>query len=336
MSENSAIQEEKPNFKNMNQVEDAFKEDKAKSGACVSDVLREIDRDAHIVETSGSDTSSTRGKTYAGQVVNGDLLKSSEHIKRSGCQGVCGGEKVESPHFEEKQPRKRKRTIMNDYQITLMEKALLDEPEMQRNAAALQSWADKLSLHGSEVTPSQLKNWLNNRKARLARAGKDVRAPMEVDNTFPEKQLGQEQRQDTPESPGEDKITSSARGLKNTSEIGVFEDPEAGIGLADFIDIGASESVQCKPGQLVVLVDGQGEEIGKGKVYQVQGKWYGRMLEGSGMCVVDVIELKTGKWARLPYPSETTGMSFDEAEQKIGVMRVLWDSNKIYMSRPQC
>ncbi|KAJ6319759.1 hypothetical protein OIU78_015215 [Salix suchowensis] len=159
MSENSAIQEEKPNFKNMNQVEDAIKEDKAKSGACVSDVLREIDRDAHIVETSGSDTSSTRGKTYAGQVVNGELLKSSEHIKRSGCQGVCGGEKVESPHFEEKQPRKRKRTIMNDYQITLMEKALLDEPEMQRNAAALQSWADKLSLHGSEVTPSQLKNW---------------------------------------------------------------------------------------------------------------------------------------------------------------------------------
>ncbi|XP_011033643.1 PREDICTED: uncharacterized protein LOC105132061 isoform X1 [Populus euphratica] len=337
MSENSAIQEEeKPSFKNRNQAEDAIKEDKAKSGACVSDVLREIDRDAHTVETSGSDTSSTRGKTYAGQVVNGDFLKSSEHIKRNGCQGVCGGEKVESPHFEEKQPRKRKRTIMNDYQITLMEKALLDEPEMQRNAAALQSWADKLSLNGSEVTPSQLKNWLNNRKARLARAGKDVRAPMEVDNTFPEKQVGQVQRQDTPESPSEDNTTLSAKGLQNTSEIGVFGDPEAGIGLADFVDIGASEFVQCKPGQFVVLVDGQGEEIGKGKVYQVQGKWYGRILEESEMCVVDVTELKTEKWVRLPYPSETTGMSFYEAEQKIGVMRVLWDSNKIYMSRPQC
>nr|XP_034904630.1 nodulin homeobox isoform X2 [Populus alba] len=338
MSENSAIQEEqKPSFtKKRNQAEDAIKEDKAKPGACVSDVLREIDRDAHTVETSGSDTSSTRGKTYAGQVVNGDSLKSSEHIKRNGCQGVCGGEKVESPHFEEKQPRKRKRTIMNDYQITLMEKALLDEPEMQRNAAALQSWADKLSLNGSEVTPSQLKNWLNNRKARLARAGKDVRAPMEVDNTFPEKQVGQAQRQDMPESPSEDNITLSSRGHQNTSEIGVFEDPEAGIGLADFVDIGASEFVQCKPGQFVVLVDGQGEEIGKGKVHQVQGKWYGRILEESEMCVVDVTELKTEKWVRLPYPSETTGMSFYEAEQKIGVMRVLWDSNKIYMSRPQC
>jgi hypothetical protein len=40
---------------------------------------------------------------------------------------------------------------MNDHQITLMEKALLDEPEMQRNAAALQSWADKLSLHVSKM-----------------------------------------------------------------------------------------------------------------------------------------------------------------------------------------
>ncbi|CAK7348222.1 unnamed protein product [Dovyalis caffra] len=403
MSENSAIQEEeKHNFRNehMNQAEGIMREDKAKSGACASDVLREIDRDAHNVETSGSDTSSTRGKTFVGQVVNGDFPKSSDHIKGSGFQGVHDGEKVESLHFEEKQPRKRKRTIMNDYQITLMEKALLGEPEMQRNAAALQSWADKLSLHvwirsyiftaeklgrikslGFQVLVQLLRNvsrgklliqdrskpqaskntWnlakssisathavtifvvstgfldgrLNNRKARLARAGKDARAPMEVDNAFQEKQVGQTRRHGSPESPSEDNVTSSARGLQNTSEIGMYEDPEAGIGLADFVDIGASEFVQCKPGQFVVLVDGQGEEIGKGKVYQVQGKWHERILEESEMCVVDVTELKKERWARLPYPSETTGMSFDEAEQKIGVMRVLWDSNKIYLSRPQ-
>nr|XP_034908264.1 nodulin homeobox-like isoform X2 [Populus alba] len=283
MSENSAIQEEeKHNFRNehMNQA-NVMRGDKAKSGACASDVLREMDRDSHNVETSGSDTSSTRGKTFVGQVVNGDLLKSSAHIKGSGCQGVRNCEKSESLHFEEKQPRKRKRTIMNDYQIALMEKALLDEPEMQRNAAALQSWADKLSLNvcknaplnyllcqlilfvspqdhvfiiflfillnkfncvfqGSEVTSSQLKNWLNNRKARLARAGKDVRAPMEVDITFPENQVGQALQHESPESPGDDNITSSVRGLQNTSEIGVYEDPEAGIGLSDFVDIGAS------------------------------------------------------------------------------------------------
>ncbi|KAG5251786.1 hypothetical protein OIU78_011430 [Salix suchowensis] len=242
MSENSAIQEEeKHSFRNehVNQA-NVMRGDKAKFGACASDVLREMDRDSHNVETSGSDTSSTRGKSFVGQVVNGDLLKSGAHMKGSGCQGVHNGEKSESHHFEEKQPRKRKRTIMNDYQIALMEKALLDEPEMQRNAAALQSWSDKLSLNGSEVTPSQLKNWLNNRKARLARAGKDVRAPMEVDVTFPENQVGQALQHESPESPGEDNITSSVRGLQNTSEIGVFEDPEAGIGLSDFVDIGAS------------------------------------------------------------------------------------------------
>lgn len=48
------------------------------------------------------------------------------------------------------------------------------------------------------------------------------------------------------------------------------------------------------------------------------------------MYVVDVTELKAKRWARLPYPSEATGSSFDEAETKIGVTR-LWDSNKMYM-----
>lgn len=43
------------------------------------------------------------------------------------------------------QRKKRKRNIMNDVQIKLIERALLDEPEMQRNAAALQAWADTLS-----------------------------------------------------------------------------------------------------------------------------------------------------------------------------------------------
>ncbi|KAJ6390544.1 hypothetical protein OIU77_024703 [Salix suchowensis] len=298
MSENSAIQEEeKHSFRNehVNQA-NVMRGDKAKFGACASDVLREMDRDSHNVETSGSDTSSTRGKSFVGQVVNGDLLKSGAHMKGSGCQGVHNGEKSESHHFEEKQPRKRKRTIMNDYQIALMEKALLDEPEMQRNAAALQSWSDKLSLNGSEVTPSQLKNWLNNRKARLARAGKDVRAPMEVDVTFPENQVGQALQHESPESPGEDNITSSVRGLQNTSEIGVFEDPEAGIGLSDFVDIGA-------------------RQLGARPL-----AW--KMLEESEESVMDATELKPERWVRLPYPSEATGVLFDEAAQKIGGVQV--------------
>ena len=42
---------------------------------------------------------------------------------------------------------RKRRTIMNDKQVMLIERALKDEPDMQRNAASLQSWADKLSGH---------------------------------------------------------------------------------------------------------------------------------------------------------------------------------------------
>ncbi|XP_015575672.1 nodulin homeobox isoform X2 [Ricinus communis] len=310
ISENSAfLEEEQLSFRNehMKYGDDAMREEKDKSGGTASTIKREIDRDFQNIETSGSDTSSTRGKNFAGQLGNSDFPKSSEHKKENGLQGVQEGEKVETIQFEEKQPRKRKRTIMNEYQMSLIEEALVDEPDMHRNAASLQSWADKLSLHGSEVTSSQLKNWLNNRKARLARAGagKDVRTPMEVDHALSEKQSVPALRHshDSSESHGEVNVPA--------------------------------ELVQCKPGQYVVLVDKQGDEIGKGKVYQVQGKWYGKSLEESETCVVDVTELKAERWVRLPYPSEATGTSFSEAETKLGVMRVLWDSNKIFMSRPQ-
>lgn len=50
----------------------------------------------------------------------------------------------------------------------------------------------------------------------------------------------------------------------------------------------------------------------------------------NGVCAVDVTELKTERWVRLPYPSEATGMSFDEAAQKIG-----GDERVEYTSRPQ-
>lgn len=115
----------------------------------------------------------------------GECAKSGEYMKEIGLQE---DEKAEATQGEEKQPRKRKRNIMNDKQISAIEEALLEEPEMQRNAALLQSWADKLSsqvltlttlmffsftitiflfdhriayyfFQGSEITASQLKNW---------------------------------------------------------------------------------------------------------------------------------------------------------------------------------
>lgn len=183
-------------------------------------------------------------------------------------------------------------------------------------------------------------NRLNNRKARLARAAKDVRVASEVDSTFPDKQVGSGvgSLHDSPESPGEDFFApSTARGGTHQSAIGGSMSragaDNAEAATAEFVDINPAEFVRREPGQYVVLLDGQGDDIGKGKVHQVQGKWYGKNLEESQTCVVDVMELKAERWSRLPHPSETTGTSFDEAETKLGVMRVSWDSNKLCILR---
>lgn len=100
-----------------------------KSENSASESFREIDKDPHNVETSGSEASSTRGTESVDNMMdNGDTLKKGEP---SG----------------ERQRRKRKRNVMNEKQITMIEQALVHEPEMQRNAVLLQSWADKLSDH---------------------------------------------------------------------------------------------------------------------------------------------------------------------------------------------
>ncbi|KAG2673576.1 hypothetical protein I3760_13G098800 [Carya illinoinensis] len=305
------------------------KEDKGISGKVASRGLRVIDRDVQNVETSGSDTSSSRGKNAADQMESGELSKFHKHIKERAFGGNAEDEKVPMVQSEEKQRKKRKRTIMNDKQITLIERALLDEPDMQRNATSIQTWAEKLSLHGSEVTASQLKNWLNNRKARLARTAKDVRTTSDLDNALPDKQGG------AVPVPSEDANARAKERRDPRSMLRSVNGENSGSAMAEFVDIGPAEFVQCRPGQFVVLVDVKGEEIGKGKVYQVHGNWYGKNLEELERCVVDVNELKADRGAKLPYPSEATGTSFDEAESKIGVMRVLWDANRIFMLRPQ-
>lgn len=110
------------------------------NGASIN--LRENERDARTVETSGSDSSPTRGKNPIDQM---DV----DHIKGSGIEETVEEEKVDAVHSDEKQQRKRKRTIMNDKQIALIESALVDEPDMHRNSTSLRLWADKLSLHVS-------------------------------------------------------------------------------------------------------------------------------------------------------------------------------------------
>lgn len=90
--------------------------------------LREIE--AQNVESSGSDSSSTRVKKSFDQ-----------------SNDVQEDQKIADIKFSEKQQRKRKRNIMNDVQAGMIENALIDIPDLHRNAPALQSWADRLSDH---------------------------------------------------------------------------------------------------------------------------------------------------------------------------------------------
>ncbi|XP_077218641.1 sequence-specific DNA binding transcription factor ATNDX [Tasmannia lanceolata] len=327
------------------------RKDKNATSRGTSGCLKEIDKDRRSVETSGSDVSSTKEKNSGDLILEkGEIPKLKEHIKETGFGGAQENEKIEVVQSEERQPRKRKRNIMNEKQITLIERALLNEPEMQRNAALLQSWADKLSLHGSELTSSQLKNWLNNRKARLARAAREARAPSEGETIYPDKASGQSLAffYDSPESAGEEYYAPSttARGNhQSTSKLSVVTRRATGgetseMPHTEFVDFATQRSIQmnfpplryvlCEPGQYVLLIDGEGKEVGKGKVYQVEGRWLGQSLE-EAVCIVDVLELKVERWTRLPHPSESAGMTFDEAEAKSGVMRVAWDANKLIL-----
>lgn len=90
-----------------------------------------------------------------------------------------------------------------------------------------------------------------------------------------------------------------------------------------------------QPGQYVMLRGDKQQEIGKGTVFQVRGYWNGVDLEQSGVCVVDIKKLSIDRFADLPHPVEATGNSFYQSQKRNGVMRVLWDSNKLSRLQPQ-
>jgi len=149
MSENSAFPdmdqhntrvEETSQGKGLNRQNQV--DDKGIPGKSGSGGARDMDKDAQNVETSGSDTSSAKGKNVVDHMDIGELSKSNERLKRTAVE-----ENPEDEKIELSQRRKRKRTIMNDKQVMLIERALKDEPDMQRNAVSLQSWAEKLSVH---------------------------------------------------------------------------------------------------------------------------------------------------------------------------------------------
>nr|GMD17106.1 nodulin homeobox isoform X1 [Ipomoea batatas] len=294
---------------------------KARSSQSEAKVIVEIETEAQNLETNESDSSSKRGKNPNNQVDN------VEHLKGGWLGEVRDDEMVESAQHEERPQRKRKRTIMNDKQITIIEKALIVEPEMQRNKASLEFWADELSVHGSEVTRSQLKNWLNNRKAKLARAVKDGCMSSEGDN--PDKHDGTVVTH-TFNSPGSAIEGVNVLCTERGNSQNTIEDPTVRA-AANGNPGTLIESSKCQPGQYVVLVNDKKEEIARGKVFQVSGKWFGKDVGELGKCVVDIIELKVDRSSWLPYPSEITGTSFEHAERKFGFMRVLWDSTKLFV-----
>uniref|UniRef100_A0A1J3E6R1 Homeobox domain-containing protein n=1 Tax=Noccaea caerulescens TaxID=107243 RepID=A0A1J3E6R1_NOCCA len=262
--------------------------------------LKESDVDASNLETSGSDSSSNRGKSLVDRAEDEELVQ--KRFKGVSLGEVKEGERAKTFLVFETQRKKRKRSIMNDDQMAMIEKALAVEPQMQRNSVWVQLWADKLSQNGPEViTSSQLKNWLNNRRAKLARANKHT-GPVRDNNSSG----------DLAESPGDENNWQQKPSTP-------------------FIDQAAS-SEGLKQGQHVMLMDERGGEIGTGMVLRTDGEWYGLSLETRQICVVDVMELSGSyDWSKmiLPYGSDDVGRTFGEANSRFGVMRVAWDVNKL-------
>jgi len=255
-----------------------------------------------------------------------DHFKTSELSKESSLQE---DEKGESSVYDERQPKRRKRTLMNDEQIDELEKALVDEPEMHKNAILLQNWSEKLSVQGPEITASQLKNWLNNRKAKLARIAKERGVPFEGENADKPSTPATPHLGESSESAGEDSYMPPAR-VMNAISKGRLVSPDGNelTSQAEFsqnmmLSRPFTRSFSFEPGRLVSLVDGDGKEVGRGKIFQAPPV---KSSAETRLCVVDVTELSIEKWRELPHPSEASGRTFQEAEVRNGgVIRVPWD-----------
>ncbi|KFK30908.1 hypothetical protein AALP_AA6G041600 [Arabis alpina] len=240
--------------------------------------LNERDADANILETSGSDTSSNRGKSPVDQVKGGVSGDGKEDERAENYPGF------------ENQRKKRKRSIMNEDQMGMIEKALAAEPDMQRNSGSIQSWADKLSKEGSEViTASQLKNWLNNRKAKLARANTTWQQKPFTD------QAASSRNPKTVESP------MRPDGLRQGKQVTLWDKD-----IGDEIGKG-----------IVLSTDGEwyGLNLEARKLCVVD--------------VMELKRADLWSTMTIPYGSDDVGRTFGEAKSRFGVMRVAWDANKL-------
>ena len=79
-----------------------------------------------------------RGEQESGVNFGGMVTPSTRRTSRD-------REPYSSEHGDESQPKKRKRNIMNDKQVNVMEAALQSMPEMQRSPLAIQQWTNHLN-----------------------------------------------------------------------------------------------------------------------------------------------------------------------------------------------
>ncbi|CAM6023049.1 unnamed protein product, partial [Sphagnum balticum] len=253
----------------------------------------------------------------------------------------------------ESQPKKRKRNIMNDAQVRIMENALLSEPEMQRSPRSIQHWTDHLNRMGPEVLYQQLKNWLNNRKSRIAREERDKQRAAEGE--FLNARSDNKSRH-TRSAPTDSPVGSSPfeapEGAKgdhgDLQEFAAMKRALQGHSSPALLQTGnkvfgrqgttqgepenhASMFGKWKLGDNVRLCDMDGKEMAVGTVHQVEGHWQGSNLEEHNSCLVQVSDLKVDKTTKLPFPFTLAGTSFEEAETLMGKPRVPWDVDHMYL-----
>lgn len=328
----------------------------------------EIDHEDNMLEFRNNENSIAADKGYFDELLreseeNQNLADGEKEDEAAGVMSQAS-ERVDTSIGEDKQPKKRKRNVMNDKQIALIENALQDEPEMQRSAPLLQLWTEKLrDLGSSDLTTSQLKNWLNNRKARLARAARESRTP-DGENMMDKLGLARSSPAisgehpaimgsfyESPESNNGEDFYGALGGPRRGNKSARFSTPinsrssaedlhgmsTSDFDFSDHARVTPSRHcapvrfVQCEVGQFVSLRNDVGEEVAQGIVFQVEGIWHGRKLDEQGLCVVEIKKLSVERWARLPHPSDISGNTFEEAESLNSKMLVVWDTHKIFL-----
>lgn len=170
---------------------------------------------------------------------------------------------------------------------------------------------------------------MNNRKAKLARIAKERGVPFEGESTDKPSTPATLHPGESSESAGEDSYLPPAR-VMNAIAKGRLVSPDSSelTSSAEFsqnmmLSRPFTRSFSFEPGRLVSLVDGDGKEVGRGKIFHAPP---GKSPTESRLCVVDVTELRIEKWRELPHPSEASGRTFQEAEARNGgVIRVPWD-----------